>query len=483
MMDTWKERGINTLVEAPEGHDVLQWAQEADAKGLYQIRHPSSDLHGDINDPQLLAWSTWDEPSDTTIGVLDYGSVRQDPAQVTQEAAPWRAAAQAEGKFLPVWTNHIASHIYPDWAQTNVLMHDYMEGTESDWLSADSYPIQGGQAFVMPSNDGYTSTTQGITLDREAAWSGGKPVMSFIGTSAFTDTSAQPTPGQFNAMAWSSVIHGATGITYFPVDLQPFAFDATPADVVRAMILFDQEIASIDKVLMNETSGGRDPFTVFRSANEGTAPASGQLPYPFEATEIQTEQGPYRIILNLSDHDEVLNKPEWGLNNVTFHAYEVHKGYAESSNVPTPEPTPTADPTLPPESTPVADPAPTPEPTFEPAPPPGPPAPPTAEAPAFAWFDFAGSSEEETIAGNDLDNMIWGGGGNDAIYGDAGADTLAGGAGADQLIGGSGDDRFVLERGAVEGDVSDDFTRGDVLELQGYSAQSLLSKVSADGWV
>jgi hypothetical protein len=435
MMDTWKARGINTLVEAPQGHDVLQWAQAADSAGLYQIRHASSDLHFDVNDPHLLAWATQDEPSNTT-STLDYGVVSEDPAEVAQEAAPWRAAAQAEGKFVPVWTNHVAGHIYPDWAQTNVLMHDYMQGAESDWLSADSYPIQEHQPFVLQSNDGYTSTTQGITLDRQAAWSGGKPVMAFIGTSAYSDSNAVPTASQFNAMAWSSVIHGATGITYFPVDLSPWSFDATPPDLVQAMTTFDQEIASIDKILMNETAGGRDPFTIFRSANPGVAPHDGQLPYPFEATEIQTEQGPYRIILNLSDQDQVLNKPEWGLSNVTFHAYEVHKGYAEVA-----------------------------------APPPPPP--PPAPTPTFTGADFTGGAKNDTIIGNDLDNRISGKGGADTINGGAGADRIDGGAGADQLWGGSGNDTFVF--GSVsdaKGDQVMDFSTGDVIDLSAIDARS-----------
>jgi hypothetical protein len=213
-------------------------------------------------------------------------------------------------------------------------MHDYMQGPESDWLSADSYPIQEHLPFVIQSAAGYTSTTQGVTLDRLAAWSGGKPVMAMIGTSAYGDTSGVPTPGQFNAMAWSAVIHGATGVVYFPVDLTPFAFDVTPAPLVQAITAFDQQIASIDKILMNETAGGRDPFTVFRSANPGAAVKAGQLPYPFEATEIQTAQGPYRIILNLSDQAQVLNKPEWGLSNVTFQGYEVQKGYAAAARGP-----------------------------------------------------------------------------------------------------------------------------------------------------
>jgi hypothetical protein len=165
MMDTWKARGINTVVQAPNGLDVKQWAQAADSKGLYQIRQPSSDLHFDLNDPHLLAWAQTDEPSNTT-STLDYGAVFLDPKEIEAQAAPWRAAAAAEGKYMPVWANHVGGHIFPDWAQNNDLMKDYMAGTESDWLSSDSYPIQEHLQFVIKTNDGCTSTTQGITLDR-----------------------------------------------------------------------------------------------------------------------------------------------------------------------------------------------------------------------------------------------------------------------------------------------------------------------------
>jgi len=453
MMDTWKARGVNTLVETPEGNDALQWAQAADAKGLYQIRHPSTDLHFDINDRYLLAWATRDEPSDTA-STLDYGVVAQDPAEVTQEAAAWRAAAQAEGKFVPVWTNHIATHIFPDWAQTNALMHDYMQGAESDWLSADSYQIQNHQAFVIPSNDGYTSTSQGVTVERQLAWSGGKPVMAFIGTSAFGDTAAAPTAAQFNAMAWSSVIHGASGITYFPVDLQPFAFDITPPDVVQAMTIFDQEIAAIDKILMNETAGGRDPFTVFRSANPGEAVQAGQLPYPFEATEIQTAQGPYRIILNLSDQAQVLNKPEWGLSNVTFQAYEVQKGYAAAGGGPSGT---AGDDIL--QGGAAAD---------------------VLSggdgrdyirgdagddqlSGGAAFDDLNGNTGNDTAHGGLGDDWVVGGKDNDALFGDEGSDVVWGNLGADTQDGGDGNDQVRGGQGddSVAGGAGDDFVSGD----------------------
>jgi len=325
-MDVWKARGVNTLVEAPEGHDVSQWAKAADRKGLFQIRKPTANLRLDIDDPHLLAWSTKDEPSNNSV-MLDYGFVTQDPAKVQQQAAPWRAAAKAQGRFVPIWTNHVGPHIYPDWARNNALMRDYMEGPKSDWLSADAYPIQDHKPFVIQSNDGYTSTTQGVILDRQIAWSGGKPVMTFIATSAFSGGSPLPTTAQFNAMAWSSVIHGAVGIIYFPVRLAPWTFDATPTYLAKAITAFDREISSLGKVLINPVSGGRRPYTVFRAANQGAAPKALQLPYPFEACEIATKQGPFRIVLNLSDKDQVLDKPEWGLNHAIFHAFDVRRGY------------------------------------------------------------------------------------------------------------------------------------------------------------
>ncbi len=329
MMDSWKARGVNTVVEVPQGHDAFQWAKAASSKGLYEIREASSDLGFDIRDAHLLAWSTSDEPSDNKLR-LDYGWVRQDPVQVLKQAAPWRAAAKAQGRFIPIWTNHVGPHISPNWAQKNVLMHDYMAGPMSDWLAADSYPIQGRQAFVVQSNDGYTSTVQGLVVDRQVAWSSGKPVMTFIGTSAFNNNSRAPSSAQFKVMAWSAVVHGATGVIYFPVHFDPWSFDATPPALAQALTAFDKDVTSIEQVLINPTAGGRRPSTVFRSANPGVAPSRFQLPYPFEATEIATAKGPYRIVINLSDKDAVLMRPEWGLTGASFGGYEVRKGYASA---------------------------------------------------------------------------------------------------------------------------------------------------------
>ena len=94
--------------------------------------------------------------------------------------------------------------------------------------------------------------------------------------------------------------------------------------------------------------------------------------------------------------------------------------------------------------------------------------------------------------GNELGNVITGNGGanwltgldgNDTLNGGSGADTLCGGAGADRLIGGAGNDRFIFNKGEMQGDSIDDYKRGDVIELHGYSAASTVAKVSGSLWM
>ena len=126
-------------------------------------------------------------------------------------------------------------------------------------------------------------------------------------------------------MAWSSVIHGAVGVIYFSIRFTPaFSFDGTPApELVRAVTAFDRQIAAMNDILIDRRAGGRTPFKLFRSADAGAPPAADQLPYPFEAAEIATARGPYRIILNLTAQDQVLDKPEWGPAQASFPAHGV----------------------------------------------------------------------------------------------------------------------------------------------------------------
>ena len=345
-LDIWHARGLNTLVRVPDSGGapptpsaISAWSDAAVGAGFHMIRQapyaPGKGMTLTANqvsanaadaagwNGMLLAWTMPDEPSNTPDG---FNSVFYTPAELQSLADQLRRAKPN----IPLFESHVGTHITPDWApfvqptwhagNARNLMQDYMQGSEADWLASATYEIQDSQPLVQtataPSGSGpsYVSTPQGIAEDRQTIWSEtNKPVMSYVATSAYWDNMHVPSPGEFNLQAWSSVIHGASGIVYFPVQLQtqnqPWMFDATPPAVADAMTSFNHDITAISPIVMNSTAGGTNPHNVYRSAVSGSAPAAGQLPYGFEASVITdpTTRSTYKIILNLTNSTTVLD--------------------------------------------------------------------------------------------------------------------------------------------------------------------------------
>ncbi|MGK7867629.1 M10 family metallopeptidase C-terminal domain-containing protein [Falsiroseomonas sp. E2-1-a20] len=104
-----------------------------------------------------------------------------------------------------------------------------------------------------------------------------------------------------------------------------------------------------------------------------------------------------------------------------------------------------------------------------------------ADRATFSGTDFRGSSGDDLIIGNDLDNVIQGRNGNDTIKGGAGNDTIDAGNGADVVWGGEGRDTFVFARGGdMDGssvvDIFMDFESGsDVFDLSLIDANERMS--------
>jgi hypothetical protein len=459
-MQLWKDRGINTMVEAPDGADITGWSAAAHSLDLYQIRQPIvapspnkpltktqiSALQKDAATPGLIAWAQPDEPSNTNNG---FATVSYTPAQLEAMAKQLRSAAPN----MPLWENHVGNHITPDWAldvrprwhKQSGLMQDYMQGPEADWLASDTYQIQSGDTLIKAaggwnsSTPSYVSTPQGIAADRQIAWStdatwtGGKPVMSFIATSAYGGTGQQvPSPEQFNVQAWSSVIHGATGIVYFPVQLSPWQWDATPSFLVDALTSFDHEIAGardpagvqaltgINNILV----GTSNVHTVYRSALDGAAPGDHQLPYGFEATSIQTASGTYKIILNMTGETKTLTSAELGLKDAVFAPYEVMRGYAFVTGT-------------------------------------------------LSADTLAAANAPTTMKGYAGDDTLTGGSSDDSLYGGAGNDFLSGGGGKNAFV-------FAAAPGSAGVDTISDFKHGtdlikiDHLAFTGFNAQNAM---------
>jgi hypothetical protein len=66
-----------------------------------------------------------------------------------------------------------------------------------------------------------------------------------------------PTPDQVRGEIWDAVIHGASGIVYFPQQIgNGFQFDATPANVANEMAVQDAKLQKYGAALLQGTNTG-----------------------------------------------------------------------------------------------------------------------------------------------------------------------------------------------------------------------------------
>ncbi len=333
-MAEWHARGVNTIFTVNGGGNVVTWTNEAMRQGLYMVRAPAGvddDYHiidraafaQDVRNPFLLAIAMVDEPSNLRPGGkgITYEDVMVPPAKMDAVARELFAGGK------PLWVNHIGNHINNVYLEK--IMSDYADSPYVDWLAHDCYPVASGGDLTLDLDD-YTSTQQGHSIDRLLRWSSGRPQFSFVGVTKYNDADAgrDTTPEEFRLQAWSSIIHGATGIIYFPFMFSPqFSYDATPENLVAEIKMLHAQIDEIEPILMDKDKGGRRPWVLLKSVRgEVNGPAS--LPYPFEACSIRTDRGEYKIILNLANEPAELTYEPWSLTKVSFSPYQCKRGYS-----------------------------------------------------------------------------------------------------------------------------------------------------------
>jgi hypothetical protein len=284
--DKWKARGINTVV-IYEGYaaTIDEWTKAAADRRLWMIRRPRPNPADDVGQPYLLAWSQPDEP--------DIPSTNHPSDVIIANYKKWKAVAPN----IPIFTNFSGGYVN-HW-QGNVGYSDYakfLSGT--DWVSSSIYPVTG---WDRP----HDLDAPGKAVDRLEKWSEGKPQFAVIesGDQELPWAPKEipgPTPGQFRAEIWDSIIRGARGIIYFPQKFKPaFSYDDTPPEIVQEMLTQHARIKSLEKVILTPI----DP------------PSLGvTLGKPLEATWRTFGGKKYFIVLNLSDRQ--LNTATLGLHGV-----------------------------------------------------------------------------------------------------------------------------------------------------------------------
>jgi hypothetical protein len=236
------------------------------------IRRPRPKPADDIGQKYLIAWAHPDEP--------DIASTGHPASFIAAEYAKWKAI----NPKMPVWVNFSGGFV-DQWQGTQDY-NDYKPFLDAtDWVSSSVYPVAG---WSHP-ND---LDIAGLSVDRLEKWSQGKPQFAAIETGNqalpwMPKDSTGPTPGQFKAEVWDSIIRGARGIIYFPQRFKPsFSYDDTPPDVVDEMIRQNARMTALGPVLLSPS----DPATLGVQADA-----------PLETSWRFYKGKAYFIVLNMSE--------------------------------------------------------------------------------------------------------------------------------------------------------------------------------------
>jgi hypothetical protein len=289
--DKWKSRGVNTLIEYQgDGATIEQWSQAARDRGMFYVRRPLANPALDVGDKNLLAWALPDEPEITS---------KYPAATLKTWIDGWKQADPNR----PIWVNFSGGYVL-HW-QGNVFASGYQPYTDLvDWTSSSIYPVTGwNRPTEHPGLD-----APGEALDRLEKWTDGKPQWAVLESgdqelSWIQKEIGGPTPGQFRAEVWDSIIHGARGVIYFPESFSPsFKFDNTPPEIAAEMAATNAKIQSIASVLL----GDIDPAT-----------RGLQVDGPLEGTWRVQNGKTYFVVLNFSNQAVTKNVTLQGIGSAS----------------------------------------------------------------------------------------------------------------------------------------------------------------------
>jgi len=264
----WKNRGVDTFIGPPTvyGNWIYStFMNNLAAQGMKGIVMPSDaaaarskvgnnfyhlrpDYRGyplpttDSSYPNFSAWLLEPDEPDLDTHMVGYPNAIDKNATV----ALWVSRAQYLRSLSPStfqaggFTGNDLSYVYNNGAKnqrtfTGLTWTDFeLMAAPLDLVFSDYYPITVGADI--------TKLVSRIVAT--AAIANGKPWGVFIEASDqhLAETGRAPTPAEFRAEIWLSLIHGAKGVFYFPQSVggrrPPFGSrdDNTPPDIVAEMI-------------------------------------------------------------------------------------------------------------------------------------------------------------------------------------------------------------------------------------------------------
>jgi hypothetical protein len=292
-MPTYVSREFNTAWEIPDTdgeYTDRQWSDAAIAAGLKQIRRPiNNNPNQDISTPRnsLIGWLHPDEPDANEPSQGDVNAI-------VNEYNAWKAADPDMDIYITFGGGDMLN---PGTSGCNGPGDDggfvtcypqFISGT--DIILNDIYPVAG---WMWDEGTRYDITQVGLVLDKIRGYSpysiqwSDKPMMSMIEGSYFSEEYGPrgATRHEIRAEMWDAIIHGARGLFFFSVVLDPvWSWDGMTPAAVTEVSTQNATITALSNVLQDEIN----PNTV------GATMSSPQL----EAGWRDTPTGKYFFVLN-----------------------------------------------------------------------------------------------------------------------------------------------------------------------------------------
>ena len=262
LFDTWKARGVNTMVSDSPPETIANWDQAVKNEGFMTIRPPAENPSDDVGNTVLLAWAQKDEPDMCGEGYVNYPTYLAN-YQAWKKADPTR----------PIYLNFSGGDVLgagpdpdpsdyaanPDcspngtpWPFNCSLTSNHLNYINNalDWVSNDIYPVSGN----LPDNLArYDLTGLGAPIARLQSWTT-KPEFSYIETAPIYNRGV--TPDELRAEVWLAIVYGVRGFVYFPDKFDSSGnwvdWDGTPDDVAKEITKQDAVINSLAPVLQGD---------------------------------------------------------------------------------------------------------------------------------------------------------------------------------------------------------------------------------------
>jgi hypothetical protein len=320
-LQKWKDRGINTLM-GPElegkSTPLTRYIAEAQRLGfdMYMTAEGNYTPNG-VPSPSPIPQIGYDPVTKLPAGVV--GFQQPDEPDMSNHNTPgaifqagyetWKAKAPN----LPVFCSFSGSDITNNASKMHLVYDKW--SPYCDVMSEDWYLISRNADRYFPPNHKATALKLlQATYPGKQYWSIVEASDQKINCPAELRTDSKPREGraptadEFRAEVWSAVIHGATGIAYFPQEIGTncalgkfggFRFDAMTPDLIAEMIKVNAMITKNAEILL---SPGKKL----------------DAPVPFLVAERTYLGKVYRLVLNYSNAQATYSGKTYGPYEVSL---------------------------------------------------------------------------------------------------------------------------------------------------------------------